>query len=252
MSFLIAIPSYRRPQWKTLQFLKEHGVPLRRVHLFLHTPEERELYLKEQEEARHVTCHVTRAEGIHGQRSYIMHVLRNYDHVQLDDDVVCIKKFVHEKMETVDTNFLEAMEECFNIARENNAVVFGPPAYQNLLFIRNNILGNGMVQLNRYCGRSLIGIRKFECKLTHAYGEDHEIFLSALKAGKTTIRINKYIINSGHFESEGGLGDWKTKDVWHVYRSLAEHFKDQLKVFKYRRLSKTLKETVECHGQVQS
>ncbi len=251
--FLVAVPSYNRSDWKTFGWLRDQGVVPERIHLFVHTASQLRLY-KQRQDLTGVNCHITGAKDVAGQRMAIMETLFPRPHVQLDDDITGFFKVrlpvdIDESVSKHKTSFIQAVNGMFDVARRTKSKVFGLAAVSNLMFL-GTAIKRGAFQRGKHCGRSFIGLDGYRCHLNKKYGEDLQLFLSALRDRVGVIRFNEFLIESEHYKP-GGCGDWKAVDTWALHREIADEFHPWLKEFGNRKLQRVLKETAQDHKPVQ-
>lgn len=215
MSWVVAIPSYRRPnelKKKTLKTLKEGGVPASKIYVFVVKDQ-----LKEYEEILEPDTYnklIVGKVGLDNQRVFISDYFPKGQHiVSLDDDIKSIVKIVgrgegkggshFKKM----TNIPEFFTNAFKIAKEKGAGLWGVFPIPNSLYT-NTVRTEAVSTRLSYIIGAFYGYvnskdPKIKLKLGDAMEDRERTLLYFIRDG-TVVRFNHVSFHTNFF-APGGM-----------------------------------------------
>jgi hypothetical protein len=209
MDWVIAIPSYRRPdilRKKTLQCLQDGGIDMARVTVFL---------ANHEEAAAYGTLPVNTVVGVPGlaaQREYIQsHYPIGQLIVFMDDDISAIKQKHGVKMLPV-TDLTKLFDGMFQLMGSANIVGVYPCA--NGRFMKDTVTRDC-----RYIIGALYGIRNTwdDCRKLQ-FGdnqEDKERTLRYWDADGEVVRLNYITISTAYYAKGGMESDTRKAETEH-------------------------------------
>lgn len=146
----------------------------------------------------------------------------------LDDDLRHIRTMYDQKI--TGKAFRELMEMCFNVARENNIVLFGSYATDNKLSMKKTITRNiidGML-----CGLLDTSIRYDKLFTTK---EDYELSLRLMSQGKKVARFNSFAPASVP-RTKGGCEEIRSgKEAFDMAQMLVDAYPELVKLHPNRK-----------------
>ena len=207
MNFVIAIPSYNRPniiQINTLKLLKENNIPNHLIHIFI-VEEDLDAYNTIPTDLYGTL--VIGVKGIIPQRNFISNYFTEGQFiVSLDDDIKNITFVPSEQIPLIDF-FNKAFDTCV----KENAHIWGLYPIANLFYLNKNL--EYSTHLTFICG-ALYGYvnrpnnKLLECSVTSKYlGNKDDVERSILYwlNDKKMVRFNRIGILT-KFYNKGGLG----------------------------------------------
>lgn len=199
MKFII--PSFKRPKnLKTIKWLISEGVPRNDIYLILHSEEERQSYLLNND-LMDVNVEVTGLnEGIAGQRNFIMEKFFG-EYIQLDDDIEGYMPLINKKFVKSPGKFIGFIEEAMEHCRKNNIGIFGVSPYQNGMFAS----GRMPMDLNKYFYGYIMGFNNYKTKVDTNVKIGSDVFcqLKCISDGRKTYRFNHHQMVVSHFKAGG-------------------------------------------------
>ncbi len=212
MSYVVAIPSYNRPNEitkKTLPTLKDGGVDKNKIYVFVANKQEEKIYREAMDPNTYHKI-VVGKKGIVNQRIFISKYFKPGTMiVSMDDDVRNLVKLSGDKLTRL-TDLDSFFKKAFATLKKEKLFMWGVYPVKNSLFMKNNITTDlrfaiGVVYgfINRHANK-LYPNTKYCCK------EDIEqSILFYLKDGGI-LRFNN-ISFSTTFKAPGGLGSDRKK-----------------------------------------
>jgi hypothetical protein len=209
MDYVIAIPSYNRPDGvkkKTLAMLARHGIDKERIHIFVASNEQNVLYTQANPDYKIITAQL----GLANARNFISDYFPiGKPIMSFDDDITEIKQKAGVKMEIIPNlhNFiLTGFATCVDRGRR----MFGLYPVANGMFMKDN-LRDGL----QLCVGGVWGILNPgpELRITVEYKEDYErCILMYLKDGGV-IRFDNVTLATVFYKGQGGMVDVRTKEL---------------------------------------
>ena len=224
MDWVIAIPSYRRPdilRKKTLQCLQDGGIDMARVTVFL---------ANHEEAAAYGTLPVNTVVGVPGlsaQRKYIQsHYPIGQLIVFMDDDISAIKQKHGVKMLPV-TDLPKLFDGMFQLMGSANIVGVYPCA--NGRFMKDTVTRDC-----RYIIGALYGIRntRDDCRKLQ-FGdnqEDKERTLRYWDADGEVVRLNYITISTAYYAKGGMESDTRKAETVHWTQVIADTWPDRVRI----------------------
>jgi hypothetical protein len=231
MSYVVAIPSYNRPDEivkKTLKTLKDGGVNKNSIYIFMANENERKKYEEIVPKELYGKLVVGKL-GIANQRIFIKHYFKENQHVvSIDDDVEALFRGVPSpndgrRMTRLSpiTNVDKFFKDAFDKLKKEKLFIWGIYPVRNPFFMQNNVT-TGL----KFIIGALYGfiVRKPTPELepsTNAEGkEDYEQTILYYKKDGGVVRYNNVTIKT-KFLAKGGLG----ADRFAMNKKAAEYLK---------------------------
>lgn len=178
---LVGIASYKRPQCRTLETLREAGID--DVIVSTQTEADYREYKK-----RH-NCEVIYApkDSAAGNRNTILEYV-DEPVLLLDDDITCFKLFRNGRWMKDTFSSLEAIFQTEAAARDNGCSLFGVSQTDNNIIMRNRFEYDFNVLLQG----TVIGVLDTRIRFNEKYKmvEDYEICLREMRKGTRILRAN--------------------------------------------------------------
>lgn len=149
MSYVVAVPSYQRPVWlteRTLTTLLNGGVPMERVHVFVHDNDPYLDSYRDVAAANGVHLEVTGARGIREQRQCIINRFPAGQHiVSMDDDIQAVQYAVTGQKTLQDVANLDKLfQGMFQECEQRGLNVWGVAPVNNPFFMNPGQLYEGL------------------------------------------------------------------------------------------------------------
>jgi hypothetical protein len=211
MTYVVAIPSYRRPHIlieKTLAMLQK-AIHLTRVYVFVADDEDVSTYETVLPPQVHI---IKGVKGITPQRRFISTYFPKGTHlVSIDDDVETVYRLIDNKLQPIphelDGFFKYAFKEC----KKNKRFIWGIYPTPNPFYMkaRSPISTDFKFILGTFYGY----IVRHDSFLVPTVTEKEDFELSALYSLKDggTLRFNHVCIKTRFHNSTGGLGAFKDR-----------------------------------------
>lgn len=195
----IGIPSYKRPNLKTISFL---GNAFDKSEIVIGTQTEYEYEQYSKLWGNIATVIFGSAKSAAGNRNNILDYVQENGTTEilfLDDDISYVRTINDLKLKGA--QFRELVERCFSVCRKNNVILFGGYTCSNKLMMSNTAKPNiidGMLM-----GLLDTSIR-FDLNFTTK--EDYELSLRLMSKGKRVVRFNSFAAQAESC-SKGGCED---------------------------------------------
>lgn len=195
----IGIPSYKRPNLKTISFL---GNAFDKSEIVIGTQTEYEYEQYSKLWGNIATVIFGSAKSAAGNRNNILDYVQENGTTEilfLDDDISYVRTINDLKLKGA--QFRELVERCFSVCRKNNVILFGGYTCSNKLMMSNTAKPNiidGMLM-----GLLDTSIR-FDLNFTTK--EDYELSLRLMSKGKMVVRFNSFAAQAESC-SKGGCED---------------------------------------------
>jgi hypothetical protein len=200
-SFVIAIPSYDRPQQiqaKTLKYLKECGIDDDKITVFVANAQQEEAYITAGVKHKIVIGEL----GITNQRNFIMNYFPLEEYIiSMDDDIERLERKVGDVFQPI-TDLTDTIQQNYQLMLEENRFIWGIYPVHNVFFIRTPIHTDL---------KFIIGVcygfinRRIMLDIEYESKEDVEnSLLHYLKDGGV-LRVNTIVVKT-KFNAVGGLG----------------------------------------------
>jgi len=235
MSYVICIPSYKRPQTcndKTLAMLKKNGIEKSKIFIYVANKEEYDEYGKVLDKTLYHKI-VIGVKGIIQQRKFISHQWpEGKNIVSFDDDIKSVDLKM-SKYKTLDAFIKDAFAEC----RKQKAFIWGVYPVYNPFFRKgqkdmttclNFIVG----AFHGYINRPHLKAIELSTSVKTHQKDDVEATLRYFIHDGIVLRFNKVGFETKYYGSSGGLGTFE------------ERFKPMLEV------SKSLKKDFPLYGEI--
>jgi len=221
--YVVAIPSYKREQIlikKSLNTLKEGGVPASKIYIFVANEEEREKYDRTVPKDLYGKI-VVGLKGITNQRKFIVNYFpENKYVVSIDDDVEQIEKMnSHDKLVKV-KNVDQFFKDGYKDLKKNGVFIWGIYPVRNPFFMKHKTT----TDLKFIIGVLRGFINRHTKDLAPSVGaegkEDYEQSILYFKKDGGVLRYND-VTTKTKFNADGGLG----KDRQEMNRKAAEYMR---------------------------
>ena len=221
MDYVVAIPSYKRPdilKQKTLKMLFEGGIKPKQIHIFVANQSEADDYAKVIDKKLYHKIIIGKL-GIKQQRIFINNYFKeNTNLLCVDDDVVNIVKLKNDK--TVIFNDLDIfIKEAFKKLRELKLYIFSIHPTFNPFFMQNTVTTD-----LRFCIGTFFGyIVRHDKDLIPTVNEKEDYELSILHYIKDggVLRYNYLGLKTRFHTNKGGLGGLENRPA--VNKHAAEY-----------------------------
>jgi hypothetical protein len=224
MDWIIAVPSYKRPDQlrkKTLKCLQDGGIDMSRVAVFL---------ANNEEAAAYGTLPVTTVVGVPGlaaQRQFIQdYYPAGQLIVMMDDDITAIKQKQGDKTVPV-TDITKLFNDGFELMGDAN--IWGVYALSKALFMKETVTRDC-----RYIVGELYGIRNLRDdsrKLQFGDNqEDKERTLRYWDADGKVVRINYVTISTAYYAKGGMESDTRKAETVHWTQVIADTWPDRVRI----------------------
>ena len=237
MTWVVAIPSYNRAKEivkKSLNCLKEGGVPASRIYVFV---------VKEQlEEYRSIVPKelynkmIVGVKGLVNQRQFINDYFnKGQDIVCMDDDIRDIKKLKTYNAKDTTANRIESVDDigaffsmAFKVMKENGANIWGIVGYANAMYMKDTVTTD-----LKYIIGALYGIHNTkDPQLRLKYGdnqEDKERTALYFDRDGTVVRFNNYAPVTTYYAPGGMESPDREKDTKKYTELLVEKYPQYFK-----------------------
>lgn len=230
MEYKIVIPSYKRAHTivkKTLPYLQECSIDMRKIYVFVADDNEYLDYVKEM-----ALFDVNIVVGVHtlrAQRNFIIDYFLEGEYlINIDDDIDCLMYAKDSKLHKL-LDFDEIVNAGYQQMIKNNAKLFGIYAVSNHFFMSDTVSTD-----NKYiCGGFFGNIvdKDDALKLELEDKEDFERSILYYKKFGVNIRLNNYTLKTNAYKGIGGMQETRTKQRIHESAIfLAEKYPDYCKI----------------------
>jgi hypothetical protein len=206
MSWVVAIPTYRRPavlQTKTLRFLRDGGVSSDRIYVFVASEEEKTLYesIVDRDLYREM---IVGQLGLVNQRKFITEYFPlNKQILFCDDDVSSMWMRIHSKrMERVG-NIVPIIDSCFLNCMTANSSIWSVYPVQNAMFMSDTMSTDLKLIMGAFFGIINQMDPAYDLTLGDAL-EDKERTLKYFTRDGTVVRFNQLCVKYDCF-TPGGM-----------------------------------------------
>lgn len=239
MSFVVAVPSYKREEIcrdQTLAFLARHNIPLERIFVFVADEDE---YIRYRTTLGQNYNIVVGVKGISSQRRFYLNYFQKGTRVlSLDDDIDDLLGKTGDQLSSYSGNLAEFVDSMFNIAEKQGTTLWGINPVQNAFFMKDHIT----VGLRFICANFMGAIAGdwVHCdpqrRMTSS-GEDHHSTLRAFMRYGSVVRA-EYLCPKTKYWAKGGI-DAMVRETEGISRAerhsselhwVAENFSDLAKV----------------------
>ena len=204
LGFVVAIPSYDRPQQlrkKTLSMLAENRIPPHAITVFVANNTQRELYASEIGDAYKIV--VGRKGMVNIRNAITMHYPPHTRILNVDDDVTYIGKgeASGERM-TRTKNLVQLAKEGFALCKHHGYILWGLHPSTN----RRSLKSAQTVSTDlKYIAGALFGIINDKAlRVTLDHAEDYERCIKVFSKYGGMIRFNRYTAMTTYY-AKGGL-----------------------------------------------
>jgi hypothetical protein len=231
MSYVVAIPSYNRPNEivkKTLKTLKDGGINKNTIYIFVANTNEEKKYAEIVPKELYGKIVVGKL-GIANQRIFIKHYFKENQHVvSIDDDVEALFKMTNTtgtpRPETAKlikiTNVDRFFKDAFDRLKKEKLFIWGIYPVNNAFFMKNKVTTGLKFIIGALYGFIVRKTTELEPSI-HAEGkEDYEQSILYYKKDGGVLRYNNVTIKT-KFLAKGGLG----ADRFAMNKKAAEYLK---------------------------
>lgn len=211
MKYKIAICSYKRPdiiQEKTLNYLKECGIPSSIIDVFVANQEEYDIY-KEKVPSNLYNNLIIGMETLHRQRNFVRQYYHNGTHLlNLDDDIEQLEVLGNKSLKPISKNLNDIIKYGFKLLRKEQTKLLGIYAARNHFFMDNSY-SKGLY----YCIGSCywtINDKSHEIDVKLEDKEDYERSLKSYIKYGHIIRLNNITAKTGYYTTQGGMQETRT------------------------------------------
>ena len=222
LKYIIAIPSYNRPeliQNKTLALLHQCGIDVRLINIFVANKEQHELY-KNKIPSNLYGKIITGVIGLKNQRNFIMNYYpEGMNIVQMDDDLDKIMELVLKKHLTRHTSPRRLshsdkslkpigdldgfIRKAFEICREKGIYLWGVYPLANARFMSPKMTTDLRFIVGPFWG--IINRHRQDLKLTIDEKENAERTLQHYNIDHAVLRFNNIGIETRYYKNKGGM-----------------------------------------------
>lgn len=206
MSFVVAVPSYKREEIcrdQTLAFLARHNIDPSRIFVFVADDEE---YVRYRATLGSTYNIVVGVKGISAQRRFYLNYFQKGTRVfSLDDDIAELLEKKDEQLVSFTDNLEYFVDYMFDIAQREGTTLWGINPVQNAFFMKDNIT----VGLRFICANFMGAIAGDwvhcdpERRMTSS-GEDHHSTLRAFIKYGSVVRA-EYLCPKTKYWASGGI-----------------------------------------------
>lgn len=230
MNYVIAIPSYKRPETlrkKTLALLSRHGIPLSKITVFVADENERAAY-----EALCPGLPLVVAEpGLNRARNFISRYYPEGTRIMsFDDDVSDIMRKSGNSLVPVGNLEKELIGRGFAELEKHQAHLFGVYAASNAMFMKHRV-AVGLY----YCIGSCWGVinrHDQDLAIQNRCKEDVERCLRFYTKDGRVVRLDDLTVKTNYYTEPGGLQEYRTMEVARACAiRLAEEFPDLISLY---------------------
>ncbi|HNX02203.1 MAG TPA: hypothetical protein PLE33_05880 [Candidatus Cloacimonas sp.] len=201
----IAIPSYRRPNVKTLELLKEFSKE--EVFIFVHDAED---YAKYQINAGRAQIIQTNApQGIVNQRNFILDYFPEGEKIiMLDDDIKKVKKLINKRLSS-NVSVKQFFSFGFSLCTAHNYKLWGVYPIANSFFMKPKLSNHHFII------GTLTGIinNKLRYDSNLKVKEDYDFTLQNIIKFGGALRLDYYTIEAEHYTNKGGCVDYRNEQI---------------------------------------
>jgi hypothetical protein len=225
MSFIIAIPSYKRAKTlrdKTLSLLKRQGIPASIIFIFVASTEEKEEYDSVLSPADYNTLVV----GVPGM-GYVRNFITAYfplgqKIMNIDDDISDFKELVDDKL--VETDMMSAFKAGFAELEDKKLRLFGFYPVANAFFMKRKIRHDLRYIVGAMWGIINPGLDVLTITLDDK--EDYERSILMYLADNGVVRFEYYCPITKYYKEPGGMqnGGRTSERIDRSARNLVERF----------------------------
>lgn len=239
MTWVIAIPSYKRPiaiREKTLNTLKSYGVSPTRIFIFVASAEEAAIYAKENPDYRIVIGVL----GLPQQRNFITDYFDLGECIiSLDDDIQGIYRLISNTEQTMERHpdICVLFDDMFQKLREKGLQLCGIYPCRNAFFMHDTISTD-----LRFCVGCMYLFINDKMPLSECViqKEDYERTLISYNKYCGVLRYNNICVKT-KFYSVGGLGEDRTDLNEKNTATLVSMYPTQLKIWRRKNGTAELK-----------
>jgi len=231
MSYVVAIPSYNRPNEivnKTLKTLKDGGINKNSIYIFMANEDERKKYEEILPKELYGKLVVGKL-GIANQRIFIKHYFKENQHVvSIDDDVEAlfrlsdkggVGKNPQAKLIKI-TNVDKFFKDAFDKLKKEKLFIWGIYPVRNPFFMQNNVTTGLKFIIGALYGFIVRKTPELEPSINAEGKEDYEQSILYYKKDGGVVRYNNVTIKT-KFLAKGGLG----QDRFAMNKKAAEYLK---------------------------
>jgi hypothetical protein len=231
-SFIIAIPSYNRPdliQVKTLALLHRHGIPATKINIFVANQEQYDIY--KSKVPKNLYGNLVIGElGLRNQRNFIMDYYSENTHiVQMDDDLDKIMELIIEPHSSIkdsskqtssktirksskSTRKLKPIEDlngfitkAFEICKDKGIFLWGVYPLANARFMSPKMTTDLRFIVGPFWG--IINRHRPDLHITIDEKENAERTLQHYTIDGAVLRFNNVGIETRYYKNKGGMQD---------------------------------------------
>jgi hypothetical protein len=204
--YVIAIPSYNRPNdilKKTLSVLRHYRISNSKIHIFLHSNEQKKLYEETIPKEFYGKLIVHNLPmGIGKVRNFIMDYFPiGKQIVSLDDDVSGYMEPVGGKLKQI-KSLENIIHKGFQLCKENKFTLWGFYPVCNAFFMK----GEPITKDLRFIVGGTMGFINKRKHVSLNFKEDYEYTLMCYKEDGGVIRFNRICVKHNVASSKGGIG----------------------------------------------
>lgn len=226
---IICIPSYKRAgKVLTLDFLG-HAFTKDEIIIGTQTEEDYNQYCKEYSER--ATIIYKKGHSVGDNRNSLLEYCQEHGYNEallLDDDIRYI--ITMQKQKLVGNEFRKLMEQCYDMCRKNNVVLFGGYCCENPFMMSRTIKPNIIVGM-------LFGLLDTSVRFDSSFfvKEDYELSLRLMSKGKGVVRFNMFAASARHKTSGGCEEAWKRDGHQELAELLVQAYPDLIKLHPTRK-----------------
>lgn len=222
MSYIICIPSYKRPEIlrnKTLKLLNNCNISAKNIYIFVASEEEKEEYMKVISNTLYNAI-IVGIHGIHNQRNFIRSYFPEDTHiVSIDDDIEEIYKLSHDGKSLVSLTELEDfIQEAFDTCHKNNLYIWGIYPAKNIFYMSQSVTFDLKFIIGTFYG--YINRNNKDLYVTLPEKEDYETTIQHFIKDNGVLRFNNVCLKT-KYHKHGGIGPL-TKDRYLINEQCAE------------------------------
>lgn len=208
MNYKIAIPSYKRSdiiQEKTLNYLKECGIPSNIIDVFVANKEEYEIY-KENVPSNLYNKLIIGQLGYNNIKNYITQYYPDKTHIiHFDDDITELQVLNKDKLNKY-TGLDKLFKYGFHLLKKYNTNLLGFNGHNNPYFM-SNTLNKGLY----FCiGACYLTINDKNIHLQFPDFTDYELNIQSYLKNKHILRLNNISIKTNYDNLKGGTTTYRT------------------------------------------
>src|SRR3990167_8325867 len=217
MGYKICIPSYRRPNWRGLEWLLSVGVRRRDINLLLHDDRDFRDYQAAQNLSG-IQIHVTGAKGLNDQNTWMMAEMYPETFIRMDDDLYGLFEMKKNKI-ILSQNLNQTIEKMDDTAERLECAMFG------VTLVHNAFWGSKGTDygIDKVLNASFIGFKKFKVVPGNfMHNSEWDTMLQCIGQRRGVLRFNHYSVYKERDLGSGGCVNSAYKNSADEWREIAE------------------------------